>query len=144
VTYHFLVVPPLCLGETAGLCIAQLLDYASDVFQLVLGIGLRHQEHSCIQDLLFDFIVVAKGVDEVLNRVLEFFSRAVEVCLLEGEDKLEARRLREGAIMEVSIGENTMKSIAVTVTWLVEKRDGSEGTTGVPELGFEDVGDFSF
>lgn len=122
--------------------ISDIFDDFLDVFELGSRISLSDEESSRGKDILFDILVSNEGINEIINSALEFFSSAFKINLLEGQDELQLGCFGESAVMEVAIGENSMKTIAITVARLVEDVDGLEDTVFVSKFSLEDVRDF--
>lgn len=87
-------------------------------------------------------IVPRKSFNEIFDSVLEFFSSALKVDFFEGQNKFEPWCFGESSVVEVTIRENSMKTVGVTVTGLIQKSDILGLVFFVLELSFEDVGDF--
>lgn len=91
---------------------------------------------------MLDSMIPGKGFNEILDSALKFLSSALEINFLEGQNELELWCFGEGPIVEVTIGENSMETIGVTISGLIQKSDGFGFVIFVLELSEEDVRDF--
>ena len=95
-----------------------------DTFQILkisFDVGFSNEKWSGFDDIFLNFFPIVESVDEVCYGFLEFFCCSSEIVSADSQNKLELRRLAKGSVMEVSIWEDAMEPISVSVTWLIEQ-----------------------
>lgn len=120
-----------------------ILHYLPNIVQFGFGVCLCDQKGCGIQDVFLYFIILEKSIDEIFNSCLEFFTCTLKIHFLKGQDKFQFRSLRKSSVMEVTIGENPMKTITISISRLIQHSNSLEFTIFIYKLRLKDVGYFS-
>lgn len=141
---EFLIPFFLLVSHWLDWLVTKPLNQAHCVFNCCLGIHLRNQKWSSSHYLSLYFIVSNKCAQEILNCFSELLPSVIKMSLLYSQDKFELGSLWKSTVVEISIGEDAVETVGITIARLIQEVNSFECTVLFSQADLEGIGDLCF
>lgn len=124
--------------------ISDVLNDLPKIVDVCSGISLSNEKSGSRQDFFMNVIISHKSIDKILYRAFELLGSSLKIHFLKRQNEFQLGCLGKSTIMKISIWKNSMKTVSISITWLVEYCHSFKLILGISKFGLKYVGYLSF
>jgi hypothetical protein len=141
---HILKSIFLLLSHWPHSCIPDVLNDLPKIVDVCSGISLSYEKSGSRQDFFINVVISHKSIDKILYRAFELLGSSLKIHFLKRQNEFELGCFGKSTIMKIPIWKYSMKTVGVSIAWLVEYGHSFKLILGISKFGLKYVGYLSF